>query len=96
MDIQEAIKIGINKLAELSLSSNELGVEGRPYEIDIMAKPTAHRSLCPTCTQPVLKGEKAFRVIRGEMRTSVLYNYYHPACFMAGLYLKITNSGDWG
>lgn len=99
MDINKAIEMGISKLAELSLSMRDTVpnhlIEGIPYEIHIRVKPTAHKSLCPMCVQPVLKGERAFRVIRGEVHTSVVYNYYHLACFMAGLYLKIINSPDW-
>jgi len=91
MDINDAIKAGVRKLAELEFENKlEHPVSYLPlWELEITCKPTKHIKKCEICHEFLGKGDRIVRLVKGEYHHHLMYGDYHFDCFMAALIYKI-------
>jgi len=78
MELDEAIKLGMNKLTELKFDGRFVP------RLDAYAKPTNHCQRCWVCGKQLVKGERIVREMSGiSSNNRIEYCYAHIDCHLA-------------
>jgi len=89
MELEKAIKLGTDKLAELKFDDRFVP------RLDTYPKPTNHPQRCWVCSKQLVKGERIVREMSGiSSNNHIEYCYAHIDCYLAMMIHTILEIDD--